>query len=147
MKIRQRAEKILKKYNIRLTKQRCSIMGILLQAARPLSAAEIHKGLSQNGEKIRLSTIYRNLNKFNLAGVLKEINPGRMNKEKLYELMLEGHHHHLVCTDCGKIIPLDCPLEGYESKIAAKTGFRINDHSVNFYGICPECLDKNQKNI
>jgi len=35
--------------------------------------------------------------------------------------------------------PLDCPLEGYEEELKEKTNYKIIDHSINIYGICPAC--------
>jgi Fur family ferric uptake transcriptional regulator len=60
-----------------------------------------------------------------------------------YELVHdeEDHqHHHLVCRGCGKVEEVeDDLLEVLEEKIEEKYNFKINDHSVKFYGYCSEC--------
>jgi Fur family ferric uptake transcriptional regulator len=51
----------------------------------------------------------------------------------------EDHHHHLVCTSCGKIAPAACPLEGDLTKTAERAGFLVTEHHVTLYGLCSSC--------
>jgi len=136
---------IFKEHGIRLTQQRKEIFKILLNTSQPVSANHIHNLLKNKLEKSRLSTVYRNLNTFKDLGIIKEISSVNNNK-KLYELSIgNNHHHHLICTKCGEMEPLDCPLEGYEDELKKKTDYKIIDHSINIYGICPDCINKTNK--
>ena len=60
-----------------------------------------------------------------------------------YELVHEDElhrHHHLICTKCGKVIEVEGDLlENLEAKIEKQYNFKINDHSVKFFGICENC--------
>ncbi len=135
---------IFKKHDIRLTQQRKEIFKILLNTSQPVSANYIHNLLKDKLEKSRLSTVYRNINTFKKLGIVKEISSVNNNK-KLYELSLGNkHHHHLICTKCGEMEALDCPLEGYEDELKKKTDYKIIDHSINIYGICPACNKNSQ---
>jgi Fur family ferric uptake transcriptional regulator len=56
------------------------------------------------------------------------------------------HHHHLICTKCGKIIDYSDFLDEEEKlvkeaekNIAKKFNFRVHDHNIEFYGICKDC--------
>ncbi len=64
-----------------------------------------------------------------------------------YELVHENEnhrHHHLVCSNCGKVIEVEGDLlETLEDKIESKYKFRIMDHSVKFFGLCDECQSEN----
>jgi Fur family ferric uptake transcriptional regulator len=59
------------------------------------------------------------------------------------------HHHHLICTNCGRIIDytdfVDEELEllkKTEKELTKKYNFEINNHTIQFYGLCDECSDK-----
>lgn len=133
------ADEIFGQYDIRLTEQRKEIFNILLNSSKPISANYIHNHLKEKIEKCRLSTVYRNLDTFKKLNIIREINSANNNK-KLYELFLDDkHHHHLICTICGEMEPLDCPLEEYVEELKEKTDYKIIDHSINIYGICPVC--------
>jgi Fur family ferric uptake transcriptional regulator len=56
------------------------------------------------------------------------------------------HHHHLICTECGKIIDyrdfVDEELElikKTEISLSQKHNFEIYDHNIEFYGLCEKC--------
>ncbi|HDT15736.1 MAG TPA: transcriptional repressor, partial [Firmicutes bacterium] len=58
----------------------------------------------------------------------------------------KGHHHHLVCTDCNRIIDYDDfiddevkLLEQTQKKLSKKYDFNIESHLIQFYGKCAEC--------
>ena len=58
----------------------------------------------------------------------------------------KGHHHHLVCRACGKIVDYKDfineeteLLRRAEEGLKKKYGFRIDSHVIQFYGLCPKC--------
>jgi Fur family ferric uptake transcriptional regulator len=52
----------------------------------------------------------------------------------------KDHHHHLICTDCGEILEIEgCAVEGMEEQVQKKTRFKILHHTLEMYGVCPEC--------
>ncbi|MFW6389802.1 MAG: Fur family transcriptional regulator, partial [Halanaerobiales bacterium] len=85
--------------NLKVTNQRLNILKELYEADKPLTASEIGKRLKEKNNTVRLSTIYRNLNKFKEAGILKKLNFADL--EKKYELNMD-HHQHLICIKCGE---------------------------------------------
>ncbi len=129
-------KELFKEKNIKWTRQRELIINILTDANRPLSASEILDKIDNKGEKIRLSTIYRNLNTFNQFDVVEEF---EFSGRKKFELGQKEHHHHLLCLSCEEILPLECPLEDYEEKIKEDTEYDILKHNMKLYGICPKC--------
>ena len=53
-------------------------------------------------------------------------------------------HHHFTCLRCGRILDVDGPLaephaEALRGRIAARTGFAITHHRIEFFGRCPQC--------
>ena len=52
----------------------------------------------------------------------------------------DGHHHHLVCTRCTKVIEIkECFSSEVERRIATVNGFKSVTHKLEFFGLCPEC--------
>ena len=99
-------------------------------------------------EDCELSSIYRALSAFRIAGLLEEFRlPGE--KQTFYSLnrhqvaasrpTLRGiiHHHHIVCRDCGRVSHLDvCLPSGGLGKVEKASGFRITEHHLEFKGVC-----------
>lgn len=57
-----------------------------------------------------------------------------------FELNLDHHHDHLICTSCHKIIEFtDDIIELKQIKIAEKNGFVLKNHVMSIYGLCEEC--------
>lgn len=124
---------------IRTTKQRMAILHVLIEQRRPLSAQDIFFRLQENNPRLRLSTVYRNLNLFTEKEMVRKIDFRLDKRECCFELVSGEHHHHLICIDCGEIIPLDCPLRDYQRKISQETEYTILDHTMKIYGLCPQC--------
>ncbi|MBP5694482.1 MAG: transcriptional repressor [Bacilli bacterium] len=124
------------KNNLKRTPSRVEILNILEKASTPLTAEEIFKLLRK--KDIDLSTIYRTLNAFTSANIIKkEVNN---NKENIFSLVNNEDKHILVCVKCHKTVVIDdCPYHEANKKIEQETGFTINDHTTEIYGICPDC--------
>jgi Fur family ferric uptake transcriptional regulator len=60
-----------------------------------------------------------------------------------YRLSERGHHHHLVCTDCGKVEDLDqCVIQDFVRGLSGASGFEVEAHWLELYGRCAGCLEK-----
>lgn len=120
------------------TKQRGAIMQVLKSLAEPASAEEVFAELKDSCPTLALSTVYRNLERFAAAGLVKKdsFNDGIIR----YSLVNEHHGHYLICTECDCKIKIDdCPLSGMEQELAENTGFEIDGHNLTIYGKCPKC--------
>lgn len=122
---------------IRETPIRKAILSIFESSKTPLSAQDIesHKNLATlHPDTV---TIYRTLETFCDAGIIRriELQEGKFR----YELERE-HHHHIVCVSCGKIQDIhDCIDEPTQRRIEKETGFTIQRHSLEFFGVCADC--------
>jgi Fur family ferric uptake transcriptional regulator len=57
-----------------------------------------------------------------------------------YRLSRRGHHHHLVCTDCGAVEDLDqCAITDFMRDLSATSNFEIEGHWLELYGRCASC--------
>lgn len=51
-----------------------------------------------------------------------------------------NHHHHVVCGNCGRAADVDdTGLSGVVGRIAVESGYRIDDHRLELFGLCPTC--------
>lgn len=127
----------------KLTPQRWAIISIfLMNRGRHLSADDVFTILKETYPNNGIATVYRTLDLLEEVKVLRKIDFG--DGRSRYELADdEGHHHHLVCTECGQIIEFeDALLHSLEAAIERKTGFKIRDHVAKFYGLCADCQAK-----
>lgn len=131
-------ENILTSKGCKNTKARQAVVQILEKAETPLSAEEVFLRIREAGFTANLSTVYRTLELMEDKGLIARtlINDGKAR----YEIIGEGHRHHLVCTSCHKTVPIhSCPLEALEKDIGKKTRFDITGHRLELYGLCPQC--------
>lgn len=85
-----------------------------------------------------VATVYRAVASLEGSGWLARV--GERNGSALYARCdAEEHHHHLVCTGCGRVEPATCPLDTGLRDAAERAGFLLTDHDVTLYGLCPTC--------
>ena len=62
---------------------------------------------------------------------------------KHYMVSKRGHHHHLVCTACGRVQDLDqCAIAGVLRDLSDATGYEVEGHWLELYGRCAECRSR-----
>jgi Fe2+ or Zn2+ uptake regulation protein len=125
----------------RLTPTRQRIVDVLAAAPGPLTIPEIlasRRGLAQ-------SSVYRNLVVLEEAGVVHRM--ATSDDFARYELaeVLTEHHHHLVCSRCGRVEDLPATAAVERSVAAAidqaarRAGFRTEHHRLDLVGVCARC--------
>lgn len=132
------AEKLRRKSR-RVTGPRRAVLEILRRHPHPLSSKEIFGELPR-GEG-DLATVYRSLHLLEGMKMVKRFDLG--DGVARFELLAEGddgHHHHLVCTRCAKVVEIEeCFTRELEQKIAVSNGFKSITHKLEFFGVCPGC--------
>ena len=124
----------------RKTKQREAILKVLEKAEYPINAEQIFMELKNKGIEISLSTIYRNLEMLTKKGLV--VKSYMMNEDKA-RFALPDKKNYLVCEKCGKIVIIDnCPFDKFKEELIEVHGFEITGHSIEVYGVCPECQKK-----
>lgn len=130
-------ERLLAERGLRPTRQRLAVLGAL--ASRDdATAQQIHALLADDGRRVGLATVYRTLAWLSENGVVDTLVHRR--GETCYRLCGEGHHHHLVCSGCHRVVELgDCELDPWLGDLAAEHGFTLESHTVEVTGCCPDC--------
>jgi Fur family ferric uptake transcriptional regulator len=102
------------------------------------SAQEIHDTLKRRGEAVGLSTVYRTLQAMAESGDVDVLRAD--DGEARYRQCSSGHHHHLVCRDCGRTVEVEGPtVERWADRVAAEHGFTDVSHTLEVFGRCAEC--------
>lgn len=123
----------------RVTKQRLAISAALDTLDDFVSTQELHRLLHEQGTPVSLATTYRILASMTDDGELDTLRNGE--GEAVYRrCSATSHHHHLLCRECGKTVEFEAPeVESWASSIAKANGFTQVQHTVEIYGLCPEC--------
>lgn len=129
----------LKDAGLKITMPRLKVLQILEQARdHHLSAENVYKALLDMGEDVGLATVYRVLTQFESAGLVSRHN--FEGGHSVFELMQGEHHDHLVCVKCGRVDEfMDELIEQRQRMIAEQSGFKMTDHALTIYGLCPDC--------
>lgn len=121
----------------RATAQKAAIVSALHASDRALTAQELHARL----EKVGLATVYRNLGRLADGGEIDAIR--RPNGELAYRACGHGHHHHLICRECGKVVEVhDCTLGEWSRRIGSEYGFSGIEHHAELIGTCDSCAGR-----
>jgi len=135
----------------RVTIPRQIILQVLDESKGHLSAEDIYIKVHDIYPAIGLTTVYRTLELLvNMGLVAKfDFGDGRARYELTHGSKIPVHHHHLVCTKCGRIINytdfIDEEVELFkrtEKILSKKHNFDIKNHTVQFYGLCDKCSSK-----
>ncbi|MHB2040061.1 MAG: ferric iron uptake transcriptional regulator [Acidiferrobacteraceae bacterium] len=126
----------LKKAGLKATLPRLKILSILEDAkVRHMSAEDVYKALLEMGEEVGLATVYRVLTQFEGAGLV--IRHNFEGGRSVFEMNHGGHHDHVVCVECGRVLEFyDPAIEERQRKVAEKIGFAVDSHSLYMYGVC-----------
>ncbi|MCU7958832.1 MAG: ferric iron uptake transcriptional regulator [gamma proteobacterium symbiont of Bathyaustriella thionipta] len=128
----------IRKAGLKVTLPRVKILEILETSNdRHLSAEDVYKQLLKNDSDIGLATVYRVLTQFETAGLVNRHH--FEGGHSVFELSQGGHHDHLVCVKCGRVVEFfDEVIEERQKAIARDNGFKMQDHSLIIYGVCDQ---------
>ena len=133
--------KTLREKGYKLTPQRRMILDILHQADSHLCAEDILAQIQSKVAGVNKSTVYRTLELLEKLGLVVKCElEGRM----AYHHAEEGHHHHLVCRQCGRVVDCDeSILKPLEDELVQELDFRPDLKHLVVYGLCSQCTNGN----
>jgi len=127
---------------MRMTEQRALILRILRSTKSHPTADWIYQEARKSMPNISLGTVYRNLRVLSEAGEIMELDFG--SGYSRYDGNPDNHYH-FECRKCGKMYDVDLDLVNHlDNLVAEALGAVIEEHRLEFYGICREC--RNVKN-
>jgi len=124
----------------RNTWQKDAVRHALGEATGFVSAQDLHLVLRNHGSSIGLATVYRALADLAHAGEADSLQS--TGGETLFRACESGHHHHLICTECGLAVEISATeIEAWANGVAAQHGFKPASHTIELFGICANCAD------
>jgi Fur family ferric uptake transcriptional regulator len=129
----------LRKNARKITGPRQAILDVLRRHPHPMTNKEIFAALPKGD--CDLATIYRSMHLLKKMGLVQSFDFG--DGTSRFELVApgdDGHHHHLICTECAGVVELEvCFAQELETQIANRSGFKAVTHRLEFFGVCPQC--------
>jgi len=128
----------LSELGYRLTPQRVMILSAIENSDDHISAEEIYAQISAKYPRVNISTVYRTLELLKQLGLVTETNLG--GGRVRYHSAEKGHHHHLVCQECGAIIDLDeSVLFSLRDTLLREYKFIADLRHLAIFGRCVNC--------
>lgn len=122
----------------RLTESRRAVAELVDRRSGHFSAADLVADAHAERPGIGRATVFRALELFQELGVIERID--LPSGEHAYVVCEPEHHHHVICSNCGRSADIDDRgIRAATRKIAKRTGYRIDTHRVELFGLCPTC--------
>ena len=130
----------LKARGHRLTPQRVAVIEALCTSDAHPSVDQIFASVRSRFPMTSLATVYKTISMAKEMGEVLELEFSQGGNR--YDGKTPQPHPHVICNRCGKIQdPSGIEIEALTAKIIAETGFRIETHRLDFYGLCPQCQE------
>lgn len=129
----------LQKEKYRITPARRAVIELLTSAHSPLSAPDLAAMLKKKKVRADKTTVYREIAFLLKSGIVRELQFDERSKR--YEVISGQHTHHLICTSCSVVeaAVLNHDLDAVERRLKAQKKFKVQHHSLEFYGLCASC--------
>lgn len=122
----------------KITGARQTVLKALEQAQGHLTSAQVVEAVATADPAIGRASVFRTLD---LLTRLSLIRPTFVDgSSPVFVLLPNGHHHHVVCTQCNAMIEFDdCGLDKLAADLEQHYGVAIMGHLLEFYGLCSTC--------
>jgi Fur family ferric uptake transcriptional regulator len=122
----------------RLTDSRRAVAQLVVDQDGHFSAADLVAQARLRGTGIGRATVFRTLEVMSEVGVVERID--LPNGEHAYVGCEPVHHHHVICARCARTTRVaDCGMSVVAREVARLTGYRIDEHRLELFGLCPAC--------
>jgi Fur family transcriptional regulator, ferric uptake regulator len=134
-----RYRKILQQKGLRFTKERAIILEEINQLKSHFDADKLYHLLNEKGHSVSLDTVYRNIPLILQAGLVQK-SVGEGKKEYFERTGVKGHHDHMVCIECGKVIEFHSEkIERGQDEACKAHNFELVFHDHRLFGYCSSC--------
>lgn len=128
---------LLRAEGYRITQPRIAIVDAVLAQESGFSADGLYDQL-RHLSGVGRATVFRTLDTLTHLGYLRRLHGAGGCHH--FVRATPGHHHHLVCTACHRVVEFDgCTVDAMAGEVARRTAFQIAGHQLELYGLCPDC--------
>lgn len=132
-------EQRLRDAGYKLTNARMTVLRVLEAGEGHLTSADVIDRVAELDDSIGRASVFRTLD---LLTRLTIIRPTYIDSSTTptYVLMPEGHHHHIICTNCHRVIEFEeCGLADLTDALQERYDIQLVGHLLEFYGVCQAC--------
>lgn len=129
----------LKARGFKETAQREEIARVFFSRGGHVSIDELHAEVKKVSPRVGFATVHRTVRLLKDLGFAAErhFNDVQARYERVDD---RGHHDHLICDQCGRIVEFESEeIESLQDSIAKTLGFVVSRHRMELYGLCREC--------
>jgi Fur family transcriptional regulator, ferric uptake regulator len=129
----------LHQHGYRVTQARLQVMKIIIASPGPLTPQDIYQKSLDLESPPGIASVYRTLEMLDGIGLIQQIHqPGGCHG---IWPTVDGHKHLLLCKKCGqmRVIEGNEEITDYISRIEKHTGYKVDEHWLQLFGICSQC--------
>lgn len=125
----------------KLTNARLTVLQVIEDLGGHVTSAEVLDGVAAADDSIGRASVFRTLDLLTRLGIVRPTYVDSSHTPN-YVLLPDGHHHHIICNHCGKVIEFDdCDLDALTQQLERRYDIAITGHLLEFYGTCAACAD------
>lgn len=135
-----RAQK-LRDAGYKLTNARMTVLTALEAGDGHITSTELLERVNTLDSSIGRASVFRTLDLFTQLNIVR---PTYIDSSvtPTYVLMPNGHHHHIICTNCNRVIEFEnCGLDTLTHELEQRLHVHLTGHLLEFYGICDDCSE------
>jgi Fur family transcriptional regulator, ferric uptake regulator len=122
----------------RLTGPRRALAALIASRAGHFTADELLGESRRRRLGVTRATIFRSLDVLADLGAVERLD--LPTGEHAFVACEPAHHHHVVCSSCGRTTGVADPgIERIAKAIGRETGYRIDAHRLELFGLCSDC--------
>jgi Fur family transcriptional regulator, ferric uptake regulator len=129
----------LRDAGLKLTNARMTVLGVLEEGGGHLTSTEVLSRVNAADPSIGRASVFRALDLFTRLSIIR---PTYIDSSMTpaYVMLPDGHHHHVICTSCNRVIEFeDCGLGKLASELERRLDVSLSGHLLEFYGLCGQC--------
>ncbi len=131
----------MRRRGYRLTAARIQVCRVLCESAGYLGAYDIYNTLKARGVNVGVASVYRVLSLLCELSMVQREEFGAGGEK--FRLSQHTHTHQLICSGCGAATEFgNCSIQILARNLENSSGFKIHDHWLRFFGLCPNCQNK-----
>jgi Fe2+ or Zn2+ uptake regulation protein len=124
----------------RVTDARRTIASLVDARVGHFTAADLIADARARRQSIGRATIFRSLDLFTDLRVVERVDLPTGEHAYVPCEPMRQHHHHIVCSGCGRTTDVaDCGITAVTEEASRRTGYRIDNHRLELFGLCPPC--------
>lgn len=129
----------LRKAGYKLTNARLIVMQAIQELGGHCTSTDVLGAVAALDESIGRASVFRTLDLLTQLGIIRPTYV-ESSMTPQYVMLPEGHHHHVICTNCNRVIEFDdCGLSDLTQLLETRFNLTITGHLLEFYAVCNAC--------